>query len=613
MASIKHHRYEFPYILFIHFSYSVAEQSCGVSEVRSWDGADCLSLECQSGYSNSGHHCVPVEVVPCILNYTAVPSGQNLRLDLYAPTVYLLYTLSSVSGKQISLKNPFIDHENMEECDDGVNQFHLPRPPGVICGRLSLTPMRIVREVSLLASREARRNLMPGLVVHSMAGLNYGTMTFLGCEHGFTLREVEVEPRENLPSDVLISSFGAHYPINIFPVEYVLPNGANSEQIKWKVMACENTNRINDTCAAGEALDKDNNFCLKVSIPFGAGVAKSSSYYQNASDGRTLLCVAEYERLRPNSSSGSSMSVVILTCYTTSIGCLLVTFLIYIRLAALRTVPGLMLMNLMVALFLAQLSYLLSSIGLFSTLPVLCQVVAAAQHYFWFCSFAWMAAMSWDIYRCLSGGLLSGNSSDSRRLMHAVLCCWLIPALLPSITLLLSLLGWWSLGYDGDSPTCWMANTASVLYLFALPVLTVVSCNMGLFLASLLRLHRHMSDTAFVGRKEDNWKRLVRCMKISSWMGISWLFGILPNVVTMQALWYVFAVGNAMQGVQILLAFGLAQRTRQLLCGGDQPKLDFPVSKQGHTTEGPRTVSTTEQYFTEESSLSHPIGLLEIE
>ena len=469
----------------------------------------------------------------------------------------------------------------MEECDDGVNQFHLPRPPGVICGRLSLTPMRIVHEVSLLASPEARRNLMPELVVHSIAGLNYGPMTFLGCEYGMTLRDIEVEPRGDLPPDVLMSSFGVQYHINKFPAKYILPNGVNPGEIKWKVVTCENADHINKTCGAGELSEEDLNSCLKVSIPLeGGGTVTfedntlSPIFYQNDSERHALLCLVEYERLRPSSSSDMRLYIVIPTCYTISIVCLLMTFLVYAHLAVLRTVPGLMLMNLIMALFLAQLSYLLTSIGLFSTLPVLCEMMAAAQHYFWFCSFAWMAAMSWDIYRCLSDPLPSGSSLDSRCLMHTALCCWLTPALLPSVTLLLSSFGWWSLGYDSNSPTCWMANAASVLYLFALPVLTVVSCNVILFIASLLRLHRLMADSAFAGRKEDNWKRLVRCMKLSSWMGISWLFGILPNVVTMQALWYVFAVGNAMQGVQILLAFGLARRTRQLLCGIGHPEQD---------------------------------------
>ena len=589
--------------------------------MQSWDGGTCLSFECQPGHTNTGHLCVPGQVVPCILNYTTVPSGQNLKLDLYAPTVYLLYTLSSVSGMQISLKNPFIDNEYVEECDDGEKQFHLPRPPGVICGRMKLTPMQVVHEVSLLTSPEAMWNLMPGLVVHTMAALNYDPMTFLGCKDGMTLRGVEVEPREDLPPDVLMSSFGVQYRINKFPLKYILTHGADPAETKWKVMVCEKRDAINKTCGAGQLSDEDIGSCLKVSVPHwevGAMVTAKANifpptYYQNASEGRALLCLSEYERLRPVSSSRMKLYIIIPTCYTTSIACLLVTFLIYIRLAALRTVPGLMLMNLMVALFLAQLSYLLASFGLFSALPVLCQVVAAAQHYFWFCSFAWMAAMSWDIYRCMSDGLLSGGRANSRYLMYTALCCWIIPALLPSITLLLSLLGWWSLGYDGDSTTCWMANASSVLYLFALPVLMVVTCNVVLFVASLLRLCRHTRESAFAGRKEDSWRRLLRCMKISSWMGISWLFGILPNIVTVQALWYVFAVCNAMQGVQILLAFGLASRTRQMLCSIGSSEQDTSAIKQYSRSHTTKTSSSLVEDYAELQTCSHPTGLPQLE
>ena len=73
------------------------------------------------------------------------------------------------------------------------------------------------------------------------------------------------------------------------------------------------------------------------------------------------------------------------------------------RLYLSRTVLGLMLMNLMVE----QFSCFLASVSLLS---LLCQVVAAALHHFWFNYFTWIGAMSlsWDNYHYMSDGLLSG-------------------------------------------------------------------------------------------------------------------------------------------------------------------------------------------------------------
>ena len=46
------------------------------------------------------------------------------------------------------------------------------------------------------------------------------------------------------------------------------------------------------------------------------------------------------------------------------------------------------------------------------------------------------------------------------------------------------------------------------------------------------------------------------------WMGLSWLFGIIPNFWDIDSLWYVFALANALQDVHIVLAFGIFGKVR---------------------------------------------------
>ena len=104
-----------------------------------------------------------------------------------------------------------------------------------------------------------------------------------------------------------------------------------------------------------------------------------------------------------------------------------------------------------------------------------------------------------------------------------------------------------------------------MLYLFAIPVLAMAGLNLVLFIGSAWRLHQLVQNAANVGRKKDNKQRLLQCIKITSWMGISWIFGIVPNIMDMDELWYLFAVANALQGVQIFLAFGLSKRARDLM------------------------------------------------
>ena len=44
-----------------------------------------------------------------------------------------------------------------------------------------------------------------------------------------------------------------------------------------------------------------------------------------------------------------------------------------------------------------------------------------------------------------------------------------------------------------------------------------------------------------------------------------WLFGIIPNITGIDALWYVFVTTNALQGLHIFFAFGVTGWARVLI------------------------------------------------
>ena len=291
-----------------------------------------------------------------------------------------------------------------------------------------------------------------------------------------------------------------------------------------------------------------------------------------------LICKARCDIIQQSQKQLGPPTLAIFTsvCYSVSMSCLLWTFLVYLRVSALRTIPGLTLMNLIVALFLAQMTYLISSYGLFLSYPVWCQFLGAAQHYLWLTSFAWMACMSFDIFRCLNCLHILAQEPQTRRYYKLVFCCWFTPILLPIFTACVQNFGIWNIGYGGRN-VCWMVNPQTVLYLFAIPVFTVVLFNVIMFLASVFSI-RHISDNAsYAGRKKDGKERLVQCIKISSWMGTSWLFGILPNVFNLPQLWYIFSICNAFQGVHIFLGFGLSSRARDGLCMKPPRTSDVPI------------------------------------
>ena len=242
-----------------------------------------------------------------------------------------------------------------------------------------------------------------------------------------------------------------------------------------------------------------------------------------------------------------------------------------------------MLMNLTTALFFAQLLFLLNRWGLFQALPTLCQIAASAQHYFWLASFAWMACMSMDVSHCLANGCTTVNKYTKSKYSKYVFAGWLLPVQFPGKTNVLTKVAISTLAYD-TSVSCWLATHQGIFYLFAIPVLTIVFGNILLFIKSVCRLSILLKNASFVGRKEDNQQRLAQCIKLSSWMGVSWIFGIMPNFVRVEILWHLFVASNALQGVDIFLAFGLIGRARVLMKADPQPNIVAPKTASAIST-----------------------------
>ena len=167
-----------------------------------------------------------------------------------------------------------------------------------------------------------------------------------------------------------------------------------------------------------------------------------------------------------------TLDILVPICYSVSMSCLMMTFIIYLVAPPLRNVPGLMLMNLIVALFLAQMSYVISFYGIFITHPHWCQLLGATQHYLRLTAFAWMACITVDVYRCLSMIQVAHTDAHKKRYHKLVALCWLVPVILPIITLCLQFSGSVTVGY-GDQHTCWLINSCSILYLFAIPALSI--------------------------------------------------------------------------------------------------------------------------------------------
>ena len=551
-------------------------------------GNPCLVMHCQDGFEIHENRCMSLTTTQA-----CYPPQQNRHhwdyqvADLFQSAMVLHY-------RYIVPENPTIQAERHEILEQGSSCSKLPfiynsvlpqdLPDSVKCTVVFFDSMTFSNLSVELKLGDLAHNLFPNIEVFHTLLLNHNPASGISCAGGARFQRMTqfqvakgglVKVRSRKTRQVFESSRD--------PLIMSRQQG-ESHMNMWSIvcrMDVENTNcSVKIKQDAMSTIDiclkyvlTDNNSTETNTILLNSGKRLRSGEFMRSATGDILVCVDLYDKL--HQTPYNKLLIVVCVGYSMSLVCLLVTFAIHIRYRALRTLPGLMLMNLIIALFFAQLLFLLNTFGIFQAQPIFCQIMASAQHYFWLASFAWMACMSLDVFICLSSCTTIKTYTASMYVKY-VSAGWLVPLLIPIITIILTNAPGSYLGYN-TSGSCWLSNSESVLYLFAIPVFTIVCANVFLFTGSVFRLCSLLKNASFVGRKEDNQQRLAQCIKLSSWMGFSWIFGIVPNFVGVEALWFVFVTANALQGVHIFVAFGITGKARNLMKMEYRAGKDTPV------------------------------------
>lgn len=119
---------------------------------------------------------------------------------------------------------------------------------------------------------------------------------------------------------------------------------------------------------------------------------------------------------------------------------LVITFFTYIIFKKLRSLPAWNIINLVIALFIAQFSFLVGS--LCSSNPIVCFVVSIFSHYGFLAAFFWMNVIAFDLYRNFrlkSSHVILQSLSLKERLPKYLVYAWLTPFLIVCICLIIDL------------------------------------------------------------------------------------------------------------------------------------------------------------------------------
>ena len=244
------------------------------------------------------------------------------------------------------------------------------------------------------------------------------------------------------------------------------------------------------------------------------------------------------------------------------------TILTYLLFKPLRTTPGLSIMNLSISLFLAQVVFQVSS--LFRHTPIACTVVAAVQHYLWLVTFLWMNFLAYVSFKTFSKSKTAIGQTQSARFRFPLVYTWGIPLVFVGACVIVERFSLLRFQYGGATQ-CWIVGSQGLIYLFAVPLATIIAANLGLFIGTLVALNHTMDVTdAAVSQTTDKRRRFAIYVKLSTLMGFTWLFGFLGNLTILNVFWYLFIVFNTLQGVFICASFTMNRRVMRLyrgMCG----------------------------------------------
>ena len=553
-------------------------RNCPELHATGTQGNLCLMTKCQPGFNLYDNQCVPHN---CIISYfepheNIYNTVYNIA-DFFRPALLVIFkrwdrdsqSLDDINHKTISILK---DRQscNFTQAHTYQHLLKVPNSRGLHCFIIYSDAFSFVNIIQMMESGELEDQIFFGFHVIKMVAFNHDPKRGLNCTWN-TYSEQVTHLNGTSKYSMKFISLKIGRPLYSDRDPFVVMKNTMEHEITYHAFFCKpNIGNTGFCLKRYSAYDICPKYELE-GIPdtwrdaMTLGSNMTADEYIHTKNGNVLVCTDVYDQMYMQFGSRKLKNAVLI-CYIVSLLSLLATIIIYARHPGLRTKPGLMLLNLIVALFLAQLLFITNSYPLFRSSPIVCQLMATTQHYFWHASFAWMVCISLDLFQCLSKITPSTLSHAGFKYHFYVLAGWVIPSLIPlSLTALTVIEG---MGVY-DVKTCWLSGPKNVFYFFALPVLCVVMTNVFLFVGSVCRLRAMWKNATFVGRREDNKQRLILCVKVSSWMGISWLFGIIPNFVHVQALWYVFAASNAFQGVHIFFAFGLTGRARILKRGNN--------------------------------------------
>ena len=285
---------------------------------------------------------------------------------------------------------------------------------------------------------------------------------------------------------------------------------------------------------------------------------------------------------------------------------LAIHFITYMLFPSLRNLPGKCIMNLVFALFVAHLLFVVG-VGQTGDHKV-CVAVAMVMHYCFLASFFWMNVLAFELWLTFTRTEVRYNKKGTKKFLYYVFYSWVSPALIAAIGATGDVLYSHSQFVPGyGKGVCWLTNGSGLLLFFALPMGILLLLDLLFYCLVVKSMVQTSRSTVMVQRSEGKNHLFLIYVKLTTIMGFTWIFGFIATFADTPALWYIFVILNTLQGLFICLAF---------VCNKNVAKLFKHMCKKqvlsnrstGTTTVGTETCNQREELPLNNESEARPKG-----
>jgi len=246
-------------------------------------------------------------------------------------------------------------------------------------------------------------------------------------------------------------------------------------------------------------------------------------------------------------------------CTTISFLCLVISFIIYCIFKEMRNIPGILTMNLIVCLFLAQG---FTKFGLWVTyLPNPCVAFGFLTHYFWLATFFSMSVCAFNVFRIFVLNPMSVPPFSYSILFKYASFTYVAPLMIVAATASVSLVksSGENIGYG--ERMCFINDNLASVIAFLIPITISLIVNTIFFIKTVCTLRASSDNVASPERSY-----IAAYIKLFIMLGFTWPMLIVDALLDFSIFSYFALVLSSLQGFYIFLSFTCTRQVWGLMC-----------------------------------------------